>query len=69
MFVTVSQDWSLRFTWSQENRVDGAILFALRDHSSSWDVQMMSRIVHLLDVSLNSFEFPVIPLIIPLIDF
>ena len=53
MFVPVSQDWSLRFTWSQKNRVDVSILFALSDQSSSWDVQMMSRIVHLLDVSLH----------------
>jgi hypothetical protein len=54
MFVPVSQDCGLGFTWGKKNRVDISILFVIRDHLPSWDVWMMSRIVHLLDVSGNS---------------
>ena len=39
MFVPGSQDWSIRFTWSQENRVDVSILFDTRDHSCTWNAR------------------------------
>jgi hypothetical protein len=54
MFVPVSQDCGLGFPWGQKNIVDISILFVIRDHLPSWDVWMMFRIIHLLDVSGNS---------------
>jgi hypothetical protein len=53
MFLPGSHDWSLRFTWGQENRIDVSILFAMGGLSSSSDVRKMSRINRLPDGVLN----------------
>ena len=47
MFIPVSQDCGLGFTWGGKNRIDVSIFFVIRDHLSSWEILMMSRIVHL----------------------